>query len=250
MRLGWLTLALYLLSAPAWAGHNETPVAPSSTIIGGIKSITSTASQWINSIGTDGTPTKTQPAFSDISGSAACTQLPALTGNVTTTAGSCSTTLATIPSGSTLTDAINQEYVVSTADLSKTNDAALATITGLSLALTGGKTYNCRGHIHGVSGATGGVKVALTASGGLTATSLSATAMTLNGAAFVTSGVATITALGTIIGVAAIYSDMYIDMGIVVNVGGTLLVQGAQQASNATTTTFLKNSTFQCIRVN
>jgi hypothetical protein len=41
------------------------------------------------------------PAFSSLTGSAACSQLPALTGDVTTSAGSCATTLGNIPTGTT-----------------------------------------------------------------------------------------------------------------------------------------------------
>src|SRR5438034_277758 len=36
-----------------------------------------------------------QPAFPDLSGSAACSQLPALSGAITSSAGSCATSLAT-----------------------------------------------------------------------------------------------------------------------------------------------------------
>jgi hypothetical protein len=45
---------------------------------------------------TSGAFSAAQPAFSDLSGSAACAQLPALTGDTTTSAGSCATTTAKI----------------------------------------------------------------------------------------------------------------------------------------------------------
>lgn len=47
------------------------------------------SSQWARALGTTGTTTCSQPAFSDLSGSASCAQLPALTGDVTSSAGSC-----------------------------------------------------------------------------------------------------------------------------------------------------------------
>ncbi len=47
---------------------------PTSTTLGGIESITPTTSQWIDSISTSGVPNKTQPSFTDISGTAAITQ--------------------------------------------------------------------------------------------------------------------------------------------------------------------------------
>lgn len=48
--------------------------APASTTLGGIKSNSGTAHQWITSVNTDGTVTLTQPAFTDISGSATVAQ--------------------------------------------------------------------------------------------------------------------------------------------------------------------------------
>ncbi len=49
---------------------------PTSTTLGGIKSLASAATKFLTSIGTDGVPVAAQPAFTDISGSVADTQLP------------------------------------------------------------------------------------------------------------------------------------------------------------------------------
>lgn len=66
-----------------------TNVAPANTA--------SVSHQWLNSYtASTGAFGQTQPAFSDLSGSAACGQLPALTGDTTTSAGSCATTTAKI----------------------------------------------------------------------------------------------------------------------------------------------------------
>lgn len=55
------------------------------------------ASQWLKSYdATTGIFAKTQPAFTDVSGSAACGQLPALTGDTTSTAGTCGTVTAKV----------------------------------------------------------------------------------------------------------------------------------------------------------
>lgn len=56
---------------------NSIPT-PTATTIGGVKAIAGAVSQWIRSIGTDGTPQLSQPAFSDISGTASETQIPPL----------------------------------------------------------------------------------------------------------------------------------------------------------------------------
>jgi hypothetical protein len=53
-----------------------------------------TSHQFVISI-IGGVIARAQPGFTDLSGSAACSQLPAITGDVTTSAGSCATTLAT-----------------------------------------------------------------------------------------------------------------------------------------------------------
>jgi hypothetical protein len=49
---------------------------PSASTLGGIESLASTAHQWINAVSTSGVPSATQPAFTDISGSATAAQLP------------------------------------------------------------------------------------------------------------------------------------------------------------------------------
>lgn len=76
-------------SVPASALPN-----PSATTLGGIQSLAAAASKWINTISTSGVPSATQPAFTDIFGSVAASQMPALTGDVTTSAGALATTIA------------------------------------------------------------------------------------------------------------------------------------------------------------
>ncbi|HEV8679338.1 MAG TPA: hypothetical protein VGQ90_08180, partial [Stellaceae bacterium] len=151
--------------------------------------------------------------------------------------------------GGTLTDTTNQEFQVSSATLTKTSDTALAIIPGLSQALTAGKTYHCRGHLTGTSGTSGGIKVALVATSGLSATQTTFTGYTWNGTTAVAN--TTVTALGSNIAAnTAVYSDLYIDGSILVNAGGTINVEGAQNASNSTPTTVLQGSTFSCVRTN
>jgi hypothetical protein len=68
---------------------------PQVATFGGALSFTCAAHQWANAMAaTTGAWTCAQPAFTDISGSAACGQLPALTGDATTSAGSCATTIS------------------------------------------------------------------------------------------------------------------------------------------------------------
>lgn len=49
---------------------------PSATTLGGVKSLAAVSHQFLTAIGTAGAPSQAQPAFTDISGAAAATQLP------------------------------------------------------------------------------------------------------------------------------------------------------------------------------
>lgn len=193
------------------------------------------------------------PALAGYQTPVSCPQLPALTGPVTSSAGSCSDSIAT---GATLTDTINQEFVVSTAELDQSNTATLATITGLSITLTAGKTYSCHGHIALSTGsATAGAKIGLIGSS-LTATSISRTIMLYAGTTLSANSTATsLDSTGGGTGAGAVITDAIIEAAIVVNGGGggTLSVAGAQNTATSggtNTAKFLINSTFRCVRVN
>jgi hypothetical protein len=56
---------------------------------------TGSSNNFLTAISAAGVISKAQPAFTNLSGSATCAQLPALTGSVTTSAGSCATTVIT-----------------------------------------------------------------------------------------------------------------------------------------------------------
>lgn len=59
--------------------------------------ITASANNWLTGLdGTTGVFTRAQPAFTNLSGSLACSQLPALTGVVSTAGGTCTTTGSSI----------------------------------------------------------------------------------------------------------------------------------------------------------
>lgn len=66
---------------------------PSASTLGGVESLTAVSHNFLTSISTSGVPAQAQPAFTDISGSVAAGQMPALTGDVTTSAGAVTTTL-------------------------------------------------------------------------------------------------------------------------------------------------------------
>lgn len=68
----WQQVAFADLSGSATGAQLPNP---SSSSLGGIQSLASVASKWINTISTSGVPSATQPAFSDISGNLSHTQV-------------------------------------------------------------------------------------------------------------------------------------------------------------------------------
>jgi len=50
--------------------------APTASTLGGVEAVTAVTSKWINAISTAGVPALTQPAFTDVSGTATAAQLP------------------------------------------------------------------------------------------------------------------------------------------------------------------------------
>jgi hypothetical protein len=67
---------------------------PASSTLGGVKSATAAANQFQTGIDTTGAPTFAQPGFTNLSGSVQASQMPAHTGDVTSTAGAVVLTIA------------------------------------------------------------------------------------------------------------------------------------------------------------
>jgi|GEM_PF-5335172 len=67
---------------------------PTSSTLGGVESYAALPNQFLTGIAGSGQPQSAQPSFSNLSGSATCSQLPALTGAIVSTAGGCSTSLS------------------------------------------------------------------------------------------------------------------------------------------------------------
>lgn len=59
-----------------WGTVTSTIGPPSPSVLGGVFSLAAVSHKFLTSIGTDGTPTAAQPAFTDISGTVAASQLP------------------------------------------------------------------------------------------------------------------------------------------------------------------------------
>jgi hypothetical protein len=61
---------------------------PTTSTLGGVQSLTCSSSNWFNTLSTSGVLGCAQPSFADLSGSLAAAQMPALSGDVSTMAGS------------------------------------------------------------------------------------------------------------------------------------------------------------------
>jgi hypothetical protein len=131
--------------------------------------------------------------------------------------------------------------VRTTADFDKTSNTTLNDIPGLSVSLTGGRTYRFTARLHAVANTNGGVKVAM--GGTCTPSAIIYDGLLLFSA---TTKQERATSLGTAICAATTASpNPYIEItGLVsVSVDGSLTVQFAQNASYSTKSTVKIGST-------
>lgn len=159
------------------------------------------------------------------------------------TTGTGAEVLATSP---TITDAIQNGNAQCTTTLSAQTNTTLAAVTGMAVTVTTGGTYNFRVHLNGTAGASGGLKVAMGGTASMTssnATSWNWNGTTLNAVTNQTTWGSNNTASTTA------YTDLVIEGGFVVQTGGTVTVQAAQNASNGTATTVLPESSLTVQRV-
>lgn len=134
---------------------------------------------------------------------------------------------------------------ICTATQTYTNNATPAAIPGMSITVSSGKTYIIRVHVMSTSGA-GGVTVAL--GGTATLTSCLGTGVYFSTTGTMLNTTSQFSGAGTIAAASAVNaSDAYIDMTIVVNNGGTIVIQGCQNSSNGSSSTILQNSNMTAI---
>lgn len=124
----------------------------------------------------------------------------------------------------------------------KTSSTALANITGLSVNVAAGRTYEFRATLYTTSAVTGGVKAAI--AGTATATAIIYQGKTTNSTTLGANDRAT--TLGAAVGgiTAVTVALIEITGTITVNAAGTLTVQFAQNASDATASSVLVGSVF------
>jgi hypothetical protein len=126
-----------------------------------------------------------------------------------------------------------------TAQKDFTTDTTLAAITGMRINVVARRTYVVRAHVYCVSTANGGAKFGI-AGGTATATAIRGNRQAYNAGTLVSA--AAFTSLTTLLADTAVYTDVVLDFTITVNAGGTLIFQGAQNASHGETTSFYVGS--------
>src|SRR5262245_9259091 len=123
-----------------------------------------------------------------------------------------------------------------TSDFSVTSQTALQNVTDLVVALQAGQTYTFLAYLTCTCAAAGGVKAAVAATGGLTATNIIYDGWTNDTNAM--KGQANATALGTTVAstTTTATTGLVIEIRgtITVNVGGNLQIQFAQNTSSGT----------------
>jgi len=190
------------------------------------------ANQFATTLNGGSAPTCAQPSFANLSSSLACSQVPAFTGDVTTSAGSCATTLANIP---TATPAAGTIVVTNTAAPSSPASGKVSLFTD-STAL--------RLHDKNASGVIGTTVVAdtgaannfltgITAAGAITKARPSMA--DLSDGATIASGTYTpaITAV-TNVAASTAYSAQWLRVGNVVTVSGKVDIDPTAAGASAT----------------
>jgi hypothetical protein len=131
------------------------------------------------------------------------------------------------------------------ADVNSNNTTTLAIATGLTVALQAGRTYSFDVDLSFTCTAAQGIRAAMVASGGLTATAIVYDGWIIDSVANGIKGNAQATALGTVVANAAITGTaghVTIRGAITVNVAGSLEVHFAQSVAAANNTTVLRGS--------
>lgn len=152
-----------------------------------------------------------------------------------------------IQSGVVITDAIQNGNATLTPSFTTTSNTAYAILTGLSVTLTAGGTYNVRAHLNGSAGASGGIKVET--SGAATYSSANFTMWNYNGSTINAVTNVTSTSNAVLMAQSAAFTDLVLEGGIVVATGGSFQLWAAQNASSTTALTVSSQSSMTVSRV-
>ncbi len=144
--------------------------------------------------------------------------------------------------------ALETATVLSSADLAKTSDTTLANVAGLVQAVTPG-TYAYKICLQVTANASGGTKAAIKQNDSATLTSIKNVTSAYAAAAVAVTQSTTATDAASLVAATAAHLLVVMEGTLVVATGGTLQVQAAQNASNASATTVLAGSTFTLTKI-
>jgi len=130
-------------------------------------------------------------------------------------------------------------------DVAFTSNATLANLTGLSHVVERGKTYRYRVFADVSANASGGTKMAFKLNDGLTLTSLQNVSRAFTASAVAVARTTTATDQASLVAATAAHALVVLEGTFVVNAGGTIQLQGAQNASFGTATSFLTGTSFE-----
>lgn len=163
--------------------------------------------------------------------------------------GTGTVTLVQTTSGEVPNTAVGETIgAVCTSGFTATSNTVLANVVGMTLNLVAGATYIIEAYFSCSSAATPGIKISLGAGGTATATSLLLDTWGFNTTTTTAQANSTSFA-GNQIAAAVVTTAVTMNGTLVVNAGGTLQVQAAQDVSNATSTTIAVGSFITATRI-
>lgn len=152
----------------------------------------------------------------------------------------------TIGTGATITDAILNGNVVCTSAGSYASSTVVVNVTGLSVNVTTGGTYNFQARVNGTANTAAGIKLAMSGTASMTSSNVNCFAY--NGTTLAAN--TNQTSWGSdILALTATYTDAIIEGSFVCQTGGTITLAGAQNASQTTATTIAVGSYMSVQRV-
>lgn len=149
------TTRIYVDSTTKTMSSKNDAGTVSNTVVASV----AVANQFMTGISAAGVITRAQPAFTDLSGQGSCAQEPALTGGVTTSAGSCATTVITNANLTGPVTSVGNATTIGANQVSRANEAQ-----GVARSVVG-VAGNATANVADIQGATANTFLGVNAAG-------------------------------------------------------------------------------------